>query len=151
MGTSFLQGYYSIHDMTDGYLGLAPHSQSDKDFALEVEYRPDQVLPTFEELSFWTVVLVSILILVWIILLACVIHNTFINLGWELFSVLLVEFCITAGLLIFIFLWLVPALNDVFFNVPVVTEVDPHSLTIFRTVVTLGAAVGAIGFMKQRT
>ena len=31
-GNSFLRGYYSIHDMKDGFLGIVPHSTSSKDF-----------------------------------------------------------------------------------------------------------------------
>lgn len=31
-GNSFLRGYYSIHDMTDGMLGMVPHKTSGKDF-----------------------------------------------------------------------------------------------------------------------
>jgi len=31
-GNSFLRGYYSIHDMTDGMLGIVPHKTSNKDF-----------------------------------------------------------------------------------------------------------------------
>jgi hypothetical protein len=30
MGISFLRGYYSIHDMQNGLIGFAPHSQSYK-------------------------------------------------------------------------------------------------------------------------
>lgn len=31
-GNSFLRGYYAIHDMKDGYLGIAPHATSSKNF-----------------------------------------------------------------------------------------------------------------------
>jgi hypothetical protein len=30
MGNSFLRGYYSIHDMQDGYIGFVPHETSSK-------------------------------------------------------------------------------------------------------------------------
>ena len=44
LGNSFLKGYYSIHDMQDGYLGLVPHATSKKDFA-EFGTIPTDVLP----------------------------------------------------------------------------------------------------------
>ena len=43
MGNSFLRGYYSIHDMHDGYIGMAPHSNSRKQW-IEVGNIPQQVL-----------------------------------------------------------------------------------------------------------
>jgi hypothetical protein len=35
MGNSFLRGYYSIHDMQDGYIGFVPHKTSEKHFLFQ--------------------------------------------------------------------------------------------------------------------
>jgi hypothetical protein len=42
-GNSFLRGYYSIHDMHDGYIGMAPHSNSQKHW-IEVGEVPTQIM-----------------------------------------------------------------------------------------------------------
>jgi hypothetical protein len=86
---------------------------------------------------------VTALLLTWFIILICVVHDKLKNLGWNLSSCLLLEFGLTAGLLYITFFWLMPALNNVFFNVPVVTEVDPHALTIFRA--SVGLTLGSLG------
>jgi len=43
LGNSFLRGYYSIHDMERGLLGLVPHSESTKSFPKK-GIRPTQEL-----------------------------------------------------------------------------------------------------------
>jgi hypothetical protein len=37
LGNSFMRGYYTIHDMQDGFLGIAPNRYSDKDYLIRGE------------------------------------------------------------------------------------------------------------------
>lgn len=124
-GNSFLRGYYSIHDMKDGYLGIAPHATSTKSFVF-MGALPGTKLTGIRTQNVWTWVITAIIFLGWGLLVSLWMHPYFVNdlkiaEGWAVS----IESAGTIGLGLLFSLCLVPELNKAFADAPDITAIDP--------------------------
>jgi hypothetical protein len=127
LGNSFLRGYYSIHDMTDGYLGMVPHSASVKDFVFKGEI-PTQVMAGSTNLSVWTVVIISVIMIAVTLCVALLLHPYLVDPeggNMSIGAAIAIESAIVIGVYLLCHFLLGPALDSAFAPAPA-EEVAPE-------------------------
>ena len=110
-GNSFLRGYYSIHDMHDGYIGMAPHSNSRKRW-IEVGTVPQQVLQAASMTEEISGLILALVIGGWIYLMEYMRSELDWEPGWITFVQILGTVVIGCLMIFFV----IPALNGTLGN-----------------------------------
>lgn len=118
-GNSFLRGYYTIHDMQSGQLGLIPHATSTKSHLLEAQcvdeacYATWPLFGTDDPQSEWTWMIVSFMSAGWAMGYAyglAPVVRKFVSSGIAVFF----DQGLTAAYGSLVWFVLVPAMNDAF-------------------------------------
>lgn len=116
-GNSFLRGYYTIHDMKDGELGVIPHATSQKDFVTKGDVSKWEDWPIFEveePQSMWTWIIISGTTTSWALVMSLAIHPILLKEQWDYGAILALEQLSTAGFGALTYFLIVPELNKVF-------------------------------------
>lgn len=141
MGNSFMRGYYAIHDMTDDYLGIAPHSTSNKAF-LTTGTIPTQVMDPIGEQSLWTWLIVGAATAGLTFVIAEWLHPWLVSLAWDLAIIVIIEGILTASAITVMGIYLVPFLNTFFEDNPQLNAISPADIGL--TVPTVSSSSSAV-------
>lgn len=119
MGTSFMRGYYTIHDDRQqngepGFLGLIPHKTSTKDFVKEAITMPSEVLKPIAIDSIWTWAVELGLATGWVAFTGFYAHEALSSAIDSVALVTLIEGSTTGLWGTFQIMYLKPVLNTVF-------------------------------------
>jgi len=114
LGNSFLRGYYSIHSLSDGYLGIVPHTHSTKPFAVKSNPTTSPPLPPPQQ-HMHTWITISLISLLWFLFISLFFHRWMVvSMKIEVFVACLIWGVLTIALLFVMVFVVAPALNAVF-------------------------------------
>jgi hypothetical protein len=147
-GTSFMRGYYTIHDDRQqfgesGYIGIIPHKTSQKDYVKDAIGMPEKILMPITEESMWTWAIETTAASGWVVFTGFWMNDALEETFDSTAMITLVEGGLTGGYAAGC-VYMKPVLNRAFNAKPEVLYLKPGAVGLWRIFLSF-AALGAAG------